>query len=503
MLLLCKAESEGFEPPDREVNGFQDRRDRPLCQLSGGEINRILLSGKKNDFSSEFLLRERRLKDSNYFTFASCVLIMKEEGLKNPFNLLVIVASLGYFVDIYDLILFNVVKKESLEALGLGGVGHEGNEIFLFNCQMIGMLTGGILWGILGDKKGRLSVLFGSILLYSAANIANAFVGDMTSYATVRFIAGLGLAGELGAGITLVVETMSAETRGYGTMLIVTFGALGAVFASIVGKEGAFFANYLNEHLGTHLVGWQMAYIVGGVLGLFLLLLRLGTIESGMYQRVKSAHVSRGNFFSLFSSKQIFVKYISCIFIGLPIWYIIGVLVALSIGLTAEMGIEGAVTGTAIMYAYIGLSAGDLLSGLLSQYFKSRKKVVIGYLISSIVLVFIYLFPLTKSLSVFYFLCFMLGAATGYWALFVTIASEQFGTNIRSTVTNTVPNFVRGAVVPITLLYKALEPMFTGSEHAKVYSALLVGVVCFGLALFGILSVKETFNKRLNYIQES
>ncbi|MBL0064378.1 MAG: MFS transporter [Bacteroidetes bacterium] len=428
---------------------------------------------------------------------------MKAEGIKNPLNMLVIVASLGYFVDIYDLILFNVVKKESLEALGLGGAGHESNEIFLFNCQMIGMLTGGILWGILGDKKGRLKVLFGSILLYSIANIANAFVTDMTSYATVRFIAGLGLAGELGAGITLVVETMSKETRGYGTMLIVTFGALGAVFASVVGKEGAFFANYLNEHFGTAFVGWQMAYIVGGALGLFLLLLRIGTMESGMYTHVrKEAGVKRGNFFSLFSNKETFVKYISCIFIGLPIWYIIGVLVALSVGLTKEMGIEGVVTGTAIMYAYIGLSSGDLLSGLLSQYFQTRKKVVIGYLVLSVILVFVFLFPVSTSLSWFYFLCFALGTATGYWALFVTIASEQFGTNIRSTVTNTVPNFVRGAVVPITLLYKACEPLFGATAHAKVYSALLVGVICFVLAMWGILSVKESFHKDLNYIEE-
>lgn len=427
---------------------------------------------------------------------------MKSEGLRSPFNMLVIVASLGYFVDIYDLILFNVVKKESLEALGLGGIGHEANEIFLFNCQMIGMLVGGILWGILGDKRGRLKVLFGSILLYSAANIANAFVTDMSSYATVRFIAGLGLAGELGAGITLVVETMSKETRGYGTMLIVTFGALGAVFASIIGKEGAFFATYLNEHFGTHLVGWQMAYIVGGTLGIMLLLLRLGTIESGMYKRVRDTEVSKGNFFSLFANKTILRKYLSCIFIGLPIWYIIGILVALSVGLSKEMGIDGVVTGSAIMYAYIGLSAGDLLSGLLSQYFQSRRKVVMGYLFASIVLVLMFLFPLSRSVNWFYFLCFSLGAATGYWALFVTIASEQFGTNIRSTVTNTVPNFVRGAVVPITLLYKALEPVFGASPNAKVYSALVVGVICFALAIYGIVSVKESFDKELNYIEE-
>ncbi len=427
---------------------------------------------------------------------------MKAEGIKSPFNMLVIVASLGYFVDIYDLILFNVVKKESLEALGLGGVDYESNEIFLFNCQMIGMLVGGILWGILGDKRGRLSVLFGSILLYSAANIMNAFVTDLDSYAAVRFLAGLGLAGELGAGITLVVETMSKETRGYGTMLIVTFGALGAVFASVVGKEGAVFAEYTNSILGTGFSGWQMAYIVGGLLGLLLLFLRIGTMESMMYKRVSSGGKSRGNLSILVQNKDTFIRYVSCILIGLPIWFIIGVLIALSVGLTREMGIEGVVTGTAIMYAYIGLSVGDLLSGLFSQYFKTRKKVILGYLIASIILVGIFLFPPWLSLDWFYLMCFLLGTATGYWALFVTIASEQFGTNIRSTVTNTVPNFVRGSVVLITLLYKSLEPLFLSTGSPKIYSAAIVGLICFTLAILGLIAVRDTFDKDLNYIEE-
>ncbi len=424
---------------------------------------------------------------------------MKQGEIRNPFNFLVIVASLGYFVDIYDLILFNVIKKESLEALGLGGGDYESNEIFLFNCQMIGMLIGGIIWGVMGDKIGRLKVLFGSILLYSSANIANAFTTDLTTYAIVRFLAGLGLAGELGAGITLVVETMHKEFRGYGTMIIVTFGALGAVFASIVGKEGALFAGWFNQITGASFAGWQMAYIVGGGLGLLLLFLRIGTIESGMYKQLEmDKHVSRGDLKIIFGKKENLLKYLNCIMIGLPIWFIIGVLIALSVGITRETGIENVVTGTAIMYAYIGLSVGDLLSGLLSQYFRSRKKVVISYLLSSFVLILIYLFPFSKSLASFYLLCFLLGCATGYWALFVTIASEQFGTNIRSTVTNTVPNFVRGSVVPITLLYKTLETVF----QSRVYSALAVGTICIVLAFYAILSVKETFSKDLNYIEE-
>lgn len=416
--------------------------------------------------------------------------------------LLIVVAALGYFVDIYDLVLFNVVKKASLEALQLAGAMQEKNEILLFNWQMTGMMLGGILWGILGDKKGRLSVLFGSILMYSIANIANAFiqVGDLTTYSIVRFIAGVGLAGELGAGITLVVETMSKEKRGYGTMIIVTFGALGAVFASIVGKQGALFAELTNAALNTHFVDWQMAYIVGGLLGIFLLLLRAGTIESVMFKGIEKQIISKGNFFSLFAGKEIFLKYLKCILIGLPVWFIVGVLISLSVGISKQIGIEGVLTGTAIMYAYIGLSVGDLISGLLSQLFKTRRKVVIAYLFASTILTLLFLFPISKSLSLFYFMCFALGTATGYWALFVTIASEQFGTNIRSTVTNTVPNFVRGAVVPITLLYKFIEPLF-GDENGKIISALIVGVICIALALYSILTVKETFNKDLNYVE--
>jgi putative MFS transporter len=423
--------------------------------------------------------------------------------MKSPFNVLVIVAALGYFVDIYDLILFNVIKKESLEALGLAGVNYESNEIFLFNCQMAGMLLGGLLWGILGDKKGRLSVLFGSILLYSLANIANAFAQTLPQYAFIRLLAGLGLAGELGAGITLVVESMSKESRGYGTMLIVTFGALGAVFASLVGKEGHLFASIINNWFGTDFVGWQMAYMVGGALGIFLLFLRIGTFESKMFTAIKSGEFSRGDFLSFLKRRHLLRRYIFCILIGLPVWYIIGILIALCVSLTTEIGIKGVQTGTAVMYAYIGLSVGDLLSGILSQMRKTRKRVVIAFLFFSLLLSEFYLFPISLNTDWFYMMCFFLGAATGYWALFVTMASELFGTNIRSTVTNTVPNFVRGSVIPLTLLYKFLADLLMGSTaHPKITAAALVGLVSFSLAIWAIFSLRDSYHRELNYIEE-
>ncbi|MFM7217920.1 MAG: MFS transporter [Bacteroidota bacterium] len=424
----------------------------------------------------------------------------KPRLLHSPFNLLVIVAALGYFVDIYDLILFNVVKKDSLLALGLAGDNLESNEIFLFNCQMAGMMVGGILWGILGDRRGRLSVLFGSILMYSLANMFNAFVTDLNLYALVRFVAGLGLAGELGAGITLVVESMTKENRGYGTMLIVTFGALGAVFASLVGAQGAVIAEWSNSSFGTSFVGWQMAYLVGGILGILLLLLRAGTLESRMYLQARQSGADHGNLFKLLSQKHLLSKYVYCILIGIPVWYIIGVLVALCIPISEELGISGIFMPKVILFSYMGLSVGDLLSGMMSQVLKSRKKVIVLFLILSLVFSVLYLFPVSTDLDWFYMLCFVLGAVTGYWALFVTLSSESFGTNIRSTVTNTVPNFVRGSVVPITLLYKFLSGRFVGEvAQPRVWAALVVGVLVFSLALWAISRLKDSFSEDLDY----
>lgn len=420
---------------------------------------------------------------------------MDKAGTKSPFNLIVIVAALGYFVDIFDLQLFNVISKSSLRGIGITDQAIiDRYDYLLFLYQMFGMLMGGLIWGILGDKKGRKSVLFGSIMLYSVANIANAFVTNLDQYALVRFVAGLGLAGELGAAITLVSEIMHKEHRGYGTMLIVTMGALGAVFA-------AFIANNDLHFLG--LQSWQIAYLIGGGLGLMLLLLRVGTYESGMFDQVRrDESVSKGNFLMLFTNRKRFLKYLACILIGLPVWFCIGILIKFSEKFAGPTLInvlnEPIKVGFAIMYAYLGLSLGDLLSGFLSQIFKSRKKVIVGYLLSTVILLFVFLFYRNVTSTYFYFMCFLLGAATGYWALFVTVASEQFGTNIRATVTTTVPNFVRGAVIPITLSFKSFELLY-----GAVNSALIVGLVCISLAIIATLSLKESFSKDLNYIEES
>jgi MFS family permease len=416
---------------------------------------------------------------------------------------IVVVAALGYFVDIYDLVLFGVIKAESLKQIMIGTSPalQAATGKFLFNMQMIGMLIGGVIWGVLGDKRGRLQVLFGSILLYSLANIANAFVSDISTYAVIRIIAGIGLAGELGAGITLVSEMMSKEKRGYGTMIIVTFGALGAVFASLVGSKGDYFSQIIFNLTNFQLASWQVAYIIGGLMGFTLLFLRIGTIEPHYFKAIKSKNeIKKGSFKLIFSSKTNRIKYVHCILIGIPIWFIIGLIIMNSKDdFGPWVGLKNIENGTAVMYTYIGLSFGDLISGLLSQVLKSRKKVVFLYLCFTAILTLIFLFfGKGMTATTYYFFCFLLGTGTGYWAIFVTIAAEQFGTNIRSTAANTIPNFVRGSVNVIMLLFSLL----LASQLSVGISAFLIGAFFIGLAFYSLSQLKETFGKELDYIEE-
>jgi MFS family permease len=396
-------------------------------------------------------------------------------------NLSVLVAALGYFVDIYDLILFSIIRVKSLVSLQVPQEALLDTGALLLNMQMGGMLLGGLLWGVLGDKRGRLSVLFGSIAMYSIANIANAFVDSVGAYAALRFIAGIGLAGELGAGITLVSEVMSKEHRGYGTAIVASVGITGAVVAALVAD----------------VFDWRIAYIVGGVMGIALLLLRIGVYESGMFQQVKATETSRGNFLSLFGHGQRAIKYVSVILIGVPIWYVIGILITFSPEIGKALGMSPPPNaGKAVMYTYIGLAIGDLASGALSQLLRSRKKVALLFITLTAVTVGIYFTGLAQSLVAFYTLCVAIGFSIGYWAIFVTIASEQFGTNIRATATTTVPNFVRGAVVPLTLAFQAMK-----GPLGIVQSAALAGIIALAIAFVALRGLEETFGKDLDYVE--
>ena len=399
------------------------------------------------------------------------------------FHPAVIVAALGYCVDVYDLILFSIVRVPSLQSLGLSGAELTDTGLLLLNLQMAGMLIGGIVFGILGDKKGRLSILFGSILIYSIANFANGFVHSVTAYGVLRFLAGIGLAGELGAGVTLVSEILPKEKRGFGTMLIATIGVSGALIAFEV-----------SEHFA-----WRTAYMIGGGLGFLLLLLRIGVHESGMFKSTEESKVSRGNFLALFSSWSRFKRFALCIFIGIKLWYIIGILVTLSPEFAASLGIQGVVTGgKAIFYAYSGLVVGDCASGLVSQLLKSRRKAMAIFLSGSLVSTLIYFFGMRGATSTqFYALCVALGFFSGYWAVFVTIAAEQFGTNLRATAATSVPNFVRGSLVLLTLLFTSLKPHL-GIEH----SGLVVGLVCTSLAFLGTWKITESYGRDLDFVED-
>lgn len=394
----------------------------------------------------------------------------------------VLVSALGYFVDIYDLLLFGIVRVPSLKALGVPDDQMLDKGVLLLNMQMAGMLIGGVIWGMLGDRRGRKSVLFGSILLYSLANIANAFVPNIEVYAGLRFIAGVGLAGELGAAITLVSEVMSKEARGFGTTIVATVGILGAVVGSMVGDT----------------FSWQTAYLIGGFMGLALLLLRATLLESGMFEQMKQkADIKKGSFIDLFTARERFLKYMACILIGVPIWYVVGTLITFAPEFSKTFNVIGVVTASkAIMWCYAGLSLGDLCSGLLSQVLKSRKKGVGVFLIITASLVGLYVTQSELTWAQFYALCFGLGFGTGYWAVFVTIAAEQFGTNIRATVTTTVPNFVRGSVVPTTLAFQILSAKF-----GMIPGVVIVGVVVFSLAGLSLWMMKETYGKDLNYLE--
>jgi MFS family permease len=406
----------------------------------------------------------------------------------------VIVGALGYFVDIYDLTLFMTVREQSLKDLGLEHLIKGGQWYHdLMSWQMAGMLLGGIFFGILGDKMGRLTTLFGSILLYSLANIANGFAQSFESYAAWRFIAGIGLAGELGGCIALVSESLSKERRGYGTALVATVGVFGAVVAGLMAE----------------VVTWRTNFFIGGGLGLALLAMRVGVRESGMFHHAKAVEsagsVSRGNFFALFTSRDRFARYARCILIGLPTWFMIGILVQRAGSHFAPaMGVDGAILSSrAVALFYLGLTFGDFGSGFGSQLIKSRRKTVFAFLAFSAVCVAVYLLGTTGwSATSFYGLIFLLGLGMGYWAIFVTIAAEQFGTNLRATVATTVPNFARGSLVLLTFGFTWLtgtkeQPWLTAPQAAGI-----LALICFGSAFLALWKMEETYGKDLDYQEQ-
>ena len=410
--------------------------------------------------------------------------MQERQDIKSPglFHIAVIVSALGFFVDVYDLLLFGIIRKPSLTDLGLSPDQVLEQGEFIISVQMIGLLVGGILFGVLGDRKGRLSVLFGSILLYSVANILNGMVTNTSQYVVLRFFAGVGLAGELGAGITLVNELLSKEKRGIASALIASFGILGAVTAFVM-KE---------------LFDWRTCYYIGGAMGLMLLVLRLKVKESSMFEKVAASGVKRGDFLMFFTDRKRAMLYLRCILIGIPAWYIIGVLVTFSDQFGKEFGIEGVDPGKAIMYQYMAIAFGDLTAGLLSRYFKSRKKALfIFYGILGFFLALFFILRGGGSAQSMYWLCAGLGFGTGFSVIYITMSAEQFGTNLRATAAVTIPNMVRGALPLILVLFKFMRG-YTGSY---VTGAWVTGVILMAIAVIAAIGLEDSYGKELDFVE--
>ena len=398
------------------------------------------------------------------------------------FNITVLVAALGYFVDIYDLLLFQIVRVESLKDLGLTAAEVKSSGEFIISVQMIGLLIGGIIWGIMGDKKGRLSVLFGSIILYSVANIVNGFVHTPNQYALTRFVAGIGLAGELGAGITLVSELVSKEKRGLSTSLVAGIGLTGAVVAYFISQS----------------FPWRICYFIGGGLGFCLLLLRISVFESGMFKQVKQLSVSRGNFFMFFNNGRRFKKYMLAILIGLPTWYVIGILVAFSNDFALAFGFtEDVQPKKSTMFAYVAIAVADVAVGFVSHWLRSRKKALFIFYILTAISITFYFTQQNGTAAGMYIICAALGFSTGFWAIFVTMAAEQFGTNLRATAATTVPNMVRGALPLMLLLFKGLQSV----THDYITAGWITGVIVMAISVVAAWFTEETFGKDLNYTE--
>ena len=404
-----------------------------------------------------------------------------ESVMHQLLRLPVLVAALGYLVDMYDLFLFSIVRVPSLKSLHLSGDSILQNGLMLLNLQMAGLLIGGIVWGILGDKKGRLSVLFGSILIYSLANIANGFVTSINQYAVLRFIAGFGLAGELGAGITLVTEILPKKIRGFGTTLVATMGVMGALLAYLI----------------SYLFNWRTSYIIGGCLGLVLMISRIRVFESTIFVKLSETNIRRGDIRMLFNNRSRLGKYLSSILIGMPIWFVTGILITFSPEFGQAMGLSQPIdAGKAVLFTFAAQVAGNISSGSFSQYLQHRKKVILLFMLLSFTFVLVYLIVPIKQTTLFYVVCACLGFCSGYWTLFITVAAELFGSNLRATVATTVPNFVRGTVIPLTALFVLMK-----SYAGAIRGALIVAIITYAIALFALFYLEETFKKDLNYTE--
>jgi MFS transporter, putative metabolite:H+ symporter len=393
----------------------------------------------------------------------------------------ILVAALGYLVDVFDLILYTLLRNQSLTDMGVPAAQLKSVGATLLYWQMSGFIVGGLLWGVIGDKRGRLSTLLGSIVVYSLANIANGFVQDTHTYAVLRFVSGVGLAGEIGAGVALASELLPQRLRGLGTTFISVLGLLGAIFAVLV-----------VDHLG-----WRSAYWVGGGLGLLLLVMRVSVVESGMFNRLKDSGRSQGDLLKFLSKPALVGRLLLITLVGTPIWFVIGTLVTFTPEISRSMGIttlKG--TSQAVLCVYIGLGLGGIVTGLLSQKLQSRKKVIGIWLAMSLVAILVFGRIGGTSATVYIGMIGVLGFSAGYWNMFLQIAAEQFGTNYRSTAAGSAPNLVRGMTIPMNMAFTALSASMT-----DIRAATMVGICALLVGTLAWLMMTETFHRDLDFVE--
>jgi MFS family permease len=395
--------------------------------------------------------------------------------------LMISVAALGYFVDLYDMLIFSSERVEALGSIGvakqkMGEVG-----LMLQNYQMLGLVIGGFLFGILADKFGRLRVLFASILLYSVANIGNAFVTNVPAFAVARLIAGIGLAGELGVALSWISESLKPQQRTIATTIVSAFGLLGGVVAAI---------------MATHF-HWQTSYMIGGIMGLVLLAFRVSLNESKLFEQTRQSSAKKGNLFQLLSNKKQLKKFVLCVLSGAPAFVLLSIYVTLAPEFGAAFGITEQISvAHGIMVFLIVFAMSDVACGLLSKIMRKRKTPLLIFACLQILSIGYYLLVPPQTVEAFYFRCMLLGFSAGYWGILITNSLEQFGTNIRATVATSTPSLIRGMTIPASIFFTVVS-----KQTSLVTAGAIVGFSLVAISIVSILLLDDKFENDLNFME--
>lgn len=394
-------------------------------------------------------------------------------------NATVIVTALGYFIDLFDYYVFLVTRQKVLTDFGFSGSQLMETGLYMVNLQFAGLLVGGVIFGVLGDKIGRKQSLLGSILLYSIATLASGMTHNIDVFAALRFIAGIGIAGEVGVGVTMVSETMDKNRRGLGVTAFIGVGLLGVVAAALMSE----------------LLHWRTCYIIGGLAGLLLLVTRIWVMEPQMFTDLNKS-VKRGSFRVLFASPDGVRRYVLCILLAVPVFFGVSIIATLSPELSIALGASPpASVSTTMIIAYTMMVIGEIVIGLLSQRLKSRKKVIALFLVLMAITLGVGFHNGALDATGYYILAGVVGFFMGYWVNFIALSAEQFGTNVRSLAANTIPNFTRGTTIAINMAFLALK------DDGVVYAASIVGFTVIVIALLALWKLPETFGKDLDYTE--